>query len=139
MLIAVLQYPAMVGDDLLQSVVQAQFGNPDLAVVRDAIATTAERRAELGWVGPVADEVPESYAMLVHQLAVAPVPESEARLEHYVRRIASDFAERDLLRRKAELTGGLQRLDAAAEPERYRELQVQLAQLETDRRALREA
>ncbi len=139
LLIAVLQYPAMVGDDLLRRVAEAKFTSPELAVVRDAIATTADRKAEVGWVGAVAEEVPESYAMLVNELSVAPVLENEARLEHYVRRIASDFAERDLLRRKAELTGGLQRLDATAEPERYRELQVQLAQLETDRRALREA
>jgi DNA primase len=139
LLIAVLQYPGMVGDELLHTVVQARFANADLSVVRDAIATTAERKAEPGWVGVVAAEVPESYGMLVNQLSVAPVLENEDRLEHYVRRIASDFAERDLLRRKAELTGGLQRLDAAAEPDRYREMQLELVRLEADRRALREA
>lgn len=136
LLIAVLQYPGVIGDDLLARLGEARFGNADLAVVRDAVTTTGMRRAEAGWVTAVAEEVPASYATLVNQLAVAPVPADEQRVEHYVRRIAADFADRDLLRRKAELTGALQRLDAANEPDRYRQLQVQLVQLESDRRAL---
>jgi DNA primase len=138
LLIAVLQYPGVLGDELLVRVSEARFSSPELAVVRDAVATTSARRAEQGWVASVAAEVPDSYATLVNQLAVAPIPADEQKVENYVRRIASDFADRDLLRRKAELTGALQRMDSAAEPERFRAAQRELVDLETARRALRE-
>jgi DNA primase len=45
--------------------------------------------------------------------------------------------ERDLLRRKTELLGALQRTDGAAEPERYRALQRELVELEAERRRVR--
>jgi DNA primase len=44
--------------------------------------------------------------------------------------------DRDLLRRKRELLGVMQRLDAAAEPDRFRELQEELVRVESERRAL---
>ena len=50
----------------------------------------------------------------------------------------ASLIERDLLRRKAELMGSLQRLDKAAEPARYEQLQRELVASEAERRLLRE-
>jgi DNA primase len=51
--------------------------------------------------------------------------------------VTVSLIERDLLRRKAELLGALQRSDATADPERYRALQRQLVDIEAERRRVR--
>ena len=51
--------------------------------------------------------------------------------------VVTGLIDRDMLRRKADLLGALQRTDARAEPDRYRALQLDLVTLEADRRALR--
>lgn len=69
---------------------------------------------------------------------MAPIPEREDKLAVYCSRLICDFVDRDLLRRKVELLGASQRLDAAAEPERYRQVQRELVRIEAERRTLRE-
>ena len=139
---AVLQHPAKVGPELIRRAVTVQFTEGSLAVVRDAIAASAgapERTSvdDADWVARVTAEVPARYATLVNQLAVAPIPERSDKLETYCRRIVSDFIDRDLLRLKVALMGAMQRLDAAAEPERYGEVQRELVRIEAERRVIR--
>ena len=81
---------------------------------------------------------PDKLATLVGQLAVAPIPERPDRVEAYCKRIVSDFIERDLLREKVALSGAMQRLDAAAEPEKHRTIERELVRIEAERRVLRD-
>jgi DNA primase len=90
------------------------------------------------WLDRVIAEVPAPFAMLVKELGVAPLPEKEGRdLTAYCRGVTANLIDRDLLRRKAELLGRLQRTDAAADPGAHREVQVELVRIEAERRELR--
>ncbi len=136
-LMAVLQQPEAVGRDYALRVSQAAFTNTTLSVVRDGIAASMDDFDSGRWLDRVADEVPAAFSGIVHQLGVAPLPEKEGReLSIYCRGVAASLIGRDLLASKAELLGRLQRTDAAAEPERYRELQRELMRVEADRREL---
>jgi DNA primase len=115
-----------------------RFVNETLTVVRDAVAASIGSLETPDWVSAVTAEVPASYASLVQQLAVGPIPERKERMAAYCARVASDLVDRDLLRTKAELLGALQRTDSVAEPAKYRELQQQLVSVEADRRRLRD-
>ncbi len=136
---AMLQYPEAVGADLLRHGVDCRFGNASLAVVRDGIASALASAPPNGavTVDAVVSEVPEPFAGLVRQLAVAPVPQrSEAELTAYLRGVVSALVDRELLRQKQELLGRLQRTDRA-DAATYAALQRALVDLEVDRRALR--
>lgn len=136
-LMALLQHPDAVGRDYALRVSQVAFTNSTLAVVRDGIAASMDAFDSPRWLDRVAEEVPAGFAGIVHQLGVAPIPEKEGReLSIYCSGVAASLIGRDLLSRKAELLGRLQRTDATAEPERYRELQRELMQVEADRRVL---
>jgi DNA primase len=136
-LMAILQHPADVGRELIERVVRVRFVNSTLTVVRDAVATSIASVESPEWVAAVTAEVPTTYASLVQQLAVGPIPERQAKMAAYCARVASDLVDRDLLRTKADLLGALQRTDTAAEPDKYRQLQQQLMSIETERRVLR--
>ena len=113
------------------------FNNGALAAIRDSIGRNIDAFDRPDWVAVVQADVPEEYRSLVEQLAVAPIPERpERQPELYLRRITSSLIQRHLGRRKDELKGTLQRTDAVAQPEVYRDIQRQLVQLEADRRAL---
>ncbi len=136
-LMALLQHPEAVGRDFALRVTQVAFSNSTLAVVRDGIAASMDSFDSPRWLERVAEEVPTGFAGIVHQLGVAPIPEKEGReLSIYCSGVAASLIGRHLLSRKAELLGRLQRTDATAEPERYRELQRELMQVESDRRVL---
>jgi DNA primase len=138
-IMAILQQPTEVGRPLVERAAQAGFSNASLAVVRDAIAASLEDLESSGWLERIIDEVPAPFSMLVKELGLAPIPEKSGReLAVYCQGIASALVDRDLLRRKAELLGRLQRTDAAAEPERYSEVQRELVRVEAERRALRD-
>jgi DNA primase len=136
-LMAVLQHPAEIGEDMIRRVSQVAFADNTLAVVRDAIATSLDRWNRPGWLSAVADEVPPTFSTLVKQLGVAPIPEREDRIAVYCRSVTADIVDRDLLRQKRDLLGAMQRLDAASEPEKYAQVQRDLVRVETERRALR--
>ena len=136
-LMAILQHPVDVGEPLLKRVITVRFVNPTLTVVRDAVAASLEHFESPDWVASITAQVPQSYASLVQQLAVGPIPSRADRMAAYCANVASDLVDRDLLRRKAEVLGALQRTDSAAEPDRYRELQKESQSIETERRALR--
>ncbi|KQM83676.1 DNA primase [Agromyces sp. Leaf222] len=134
---AMLQYPAEVGDDLLRHALDCRFTNASLAVVRDGISSVLASGDALLRVDRVVAEVPAPFAGVVHQLAVAPVPQrGNAELDVYVRGVVSALIDRELLRQKSELLGRLQRTDRA-DAETYAALQRGLVELERERRALR--
>lgn len=132
---AMLQFPDVAGADLLAQATDSRFGNDTLAVVRDGVASVLASGAALN-VDRVVAELPAPYASIVHQLAVAPVPQSsEAELNAYVRGVLTALVERELLRQKRELLGRLQRTDPA-DRETFVTIQRALVDLERDRRAL---
>ena len=137
-LMAILQHPSDVGRELIERVVRVRFVNPTLTVVRDAVAAGIPALATPDWVATVTAEVPRTYASLVQQLAVGPIPSKQERMAAYCSQVARDLVDRDLLRTKADLLGALQRTDPAADPEKYRQLQQQLVTVESDRRNLRD-
>lgn len=135
-LMAMLQLPQAMGQELLARAAHAAVTNETLRVVRDAVVANLERADDRDWVEHVADDVPGPFASLVRQLAVAPIPAAdEAGLERYARDVAISLIERDLLREIAELHGALQR--ASADPVLSRAVQVRLVELEREKRALR--
>lgn len=136
-LMAILQYPAEVGRDLVSRAVEVVFSDATLGVVRDAVATSLDRLESPDWVAAVTAEVPAPFASLVTQLSVAPIPERADAIALYCRGIVSALVDRDLLRRKRELLGTMQRLDATAEPDRFADVQRELVRVEAERRALR--
>ena len=134
---AMLQYPEQVGADLLRHAAESRFGNASLAVVRDGIASVLASPDPAVRVDRVVDEVPAPFAVVVRQLAVAPIPQrSETELTAYVRGVVSALIDRELLRQKTELLGRLQRTDRT-DTETFATLQRALVKLETERRSLR--
>jgi DNA primase len=138
-LMAILQHPDAVGVDLVRRASQVGFSNPNLAAVRDGIFVSLDEFGTAGWVDRVVGEVPASLARLVKELVVAPIPVNANRdMGVYCKAVTIDIVERDLLRVKTDLIRQSQRLDQAADPTRYRELQVELVRVEAERRALHE-
>lgn len=136
-LMGVLQQPEAVGAALAARALASGFADPTLAVVRDAVAVHLDASGTQGWVEAVVTEVPEPYRPLVQQLAVAPIPGREDRIEATVRGFATAIIERDLLREKRELLGALQRLDPVQDAARSTQVQQRLKAVEEDRRALK--
>ncbi|GAA1505218.1 DNA primase [Agromyces terreus] len=134
---AMLQYPDEVGIDLLRHAVDCRFTNPSLSVVRDGDASVLAAGAEAVRVDLVVDEVPQPFAGVVRQLAVAPIPQrGNAELSVYLRGVVGALVDRELLRQKSELLGRLQRTDRS-DTETYAALQRGLVELERERRDLR--
>ena len=135
---AVLQHPESVDLALARRAAYAAFSNASLAVVRDGIAGSLDHYTAADWLDRVIDEVPAPFATLVKELAVAPIPvKGDDELTMYCTGVTSALVDRDLSRKKAELLGRLQRTDSGMEPDRFRELQHELARIEQERRLLR--
>ncbi|MDJ1369807.1 DNA primase [Gulosibacter molinativorax] len=138
---AILQYPKMLSDAQLNNVLDAEFSNSTLSIVRDAIIAT---QADLGtpqWLPRVQEEVPSSFMPLVNDLSMAPLPAGNGpeQVAAYVRSMAAALVERDLLHRKAELLGELRRTDIEIDPLRHRELSEKLVDVERRKRDVRES
>ncbi|TAM70081.1 MAG: DNA primase [Microbacteriaceae bacterium] len=137
-LMAILQHPQLVGSALMREAVSTPFHNQSLVVVRDGIAASAELIDRPDWIDRVIAEVPTAFAMLVQQLAVAPIPErDEAALAGYARGVVGSLVDKGLLGQKAELLGRLQRADAN-DREAFHALQRELVAVEARRRRIRE-
>lgn len=134
-LMAILQHPDAVGDDLVRRVADVRFSNATLAVVRDGV--TVSLPAGDGLVDRVADAVPGEFASLVHELAVAPIPTRPDRLAAYCASVVTDLVVRDLLRRRGELVGAMQRAQGEGDTARWEALSRESAELEIERRRLR--
>ncbi|WP_336650970.1 MULTISPECIES: DNA primase [unclassified Leucobacter] len=137
-LMAMLQQSEAVGADLLQQAVTAQVSEPNLRVVRDAIAEALPAFGTQAWLDTVIGSAPESHRGLVRELAIAPVPQRKPELiAAYARDVVISLLDRDLLALKQELLARHQRIGDAADPG-ARRIQQQLVALEAARRGLRE-
>ncbi|WP_210505997.1 DNA primase [Naasia sp. SYSU D00057] len=139
-LMAILQFPQLVGRALLDRAMASGFANRALAAVRDAVRASTDAAESPAWLETVVGAAPEPLAPLVQQLAIAPLPQQrgEEALTIYVRDVATRLVDRDLQRRKSELLRQLQRTPAGEDPDRYRGLQRDLVTLEAERRSLRD-
>ena len=138
-IMAILQHPEAVGRPLADRAVQVAYSNASLAVVRDGIAVSMDAFDSTNWLDRVIEEVPQPFATLVKELGVAPIPVGDAAdLPIYCAGVTSALIDKDLVRRKRELLGQLQRLDALADPTKSREIQQQLVVVEQERRLLRD-
>jgi len=138
-LMAAVQHPERVGNELLTQLGSIRFANASLAVVRDAIAATLIESgldAE-GWVERVSAQASPGFEALVSQLAVAPIPQTSDRLDAYCRDVVVGLVDRDLLRQKADVLGSMQRSQAVGDAARAAELGREAARLEEERRRLR--
>ncbi|WP_209560726.1 DNA primase [Frigoribacterium sp. PvP032] len=134
---AMLQHPDAVGFELMRRAVQARLETSSLAVVRDAIGASLDKFGDASWLDVVLDQTPSPFDALAKELAVAPIPERQDReITTYCRGIVVSIVERDLIREKSELMGRSFRTDVKTDPEKWREIQVQLAAVEVERRAL---
>ncbi|SJM48853.1 DNA primase [Gulosibacter sp. 10] len=138
---AVLQYPRMLSDAQLNNVLDAEYSEASLAIVRDAIVATQGDLGTAQWLPRVHEEVPSSFLPLVTDLSMTPLPAGPGpeQVAAYVRSVATALVERDLLRRKAELLGELRRTDIDTDPMRHRELSEQLVDVERRKRDVRES
>ncbi|MET0302517.1 MAG: toprim domain-containing protein, partial [Microbacteriaceae bacterium] len=136
-LMALLQHPVSIGEELVVRAATAGFGNHTLSVVRDAVGANADHLKESDWVQRILDDVAESYRTIVMQLSVAPIPARPEGIADYCRGVVTSLVGRDLTRRSAETRGAMQRASADGDAVRSRELQLELVQIEQDRRRLR--
>ncbi|MFV0435126.1 MAG: DNA primase [Leucobacter sp.] len=136
-LMAMLQQGGAVGADLLQQAVTAEVSEPNLRVVRDAIAAALPTLGTPGWLDTVLAATPESHRDLARELAIAPLPERRIeQLPAYARDVVISLLDRDLLSLKRELLARLQRIGDPADSG-SRRIQEQLMALEAARRGLR--
>lgn len=138
---AVLQYPKMLSDAQLNNVLDAEFSDATLAVVRDAMIVTQSDLGTPQWLPRVQAEVPSSFMPLLNDLSMAPLPAGSGpeQVAAYVRSMAAALVERDLLHRRAELLGELRRTDIETDPLRHRELSEKLMDVERRKRDIRES
>jgi DNA primase len=136
-LMAILQFPQAVGPALVAKAVESRFTNQTLAIVRDAIRGQLDALESPEWLQRVGEEVPQGFESLVTQLGVAPIPEREEQIATYCRGVVTSLVDRDLLRRKGELLGAMQRARAEGDHERELSLSRASAALESERRELR--
>ena len=137
LLMALLQHPDEIPLDTAQRALHTTFSQPALATVRDSMLAAIDAYGSTEWARKVTDEAPSAFSPLVTQLAIAPLPIREGYAAEYCQGVTTSLIERDLLRRKTELLGALQRTDGTAEPERYRAVQRELVELEAERRRVR--
>ncbi|HVX06622.1 DNA primase [Humibacter sp.] len=136
-LMAVLQYPQHVGHERAVAVSHAGFSNASLAVVRDAVAANVDSYAAPGWLERVVNDVPAPFRALTLQLSVAPIPaRDEAGAAVFATSVTASMLDRDLLRRKADALGRLQRTDQS-DREALAAIQRELVQIDAERARLR--
>jgi DNA primase len=136
-LMAMLQHPDAVGHELMSRAMQVRFGNPTLAVIRDGIAASIDQATAPDWMQRVGAQVPADFFSLVIQLGVAPIPQREDAVAAYCEGVVAALVDRDLLRRKAEVLGAMQRAKSEGDQERWDRLSRESVALETERRQLR--
>jgi DNA primase len=135
-----LQEPAMLGGAAWERFATARFATPAYQAIHDAIRATAPGFSgdAVQWVEALRQEVPEPLQPLVSELAVVPLPAHTAEaVQKYCRDILARLFELQITRIKADKLGQLQRLDAAAHPEEFQQLNRELMMLEMERRSLR--
>ena len=91
--------------------------------------------ANAGFADLVSQAVPETMVPLVRELSMSPIQTNEKGLDRYVRGSVKALVQRDMLREKAQLQGQAMRM-RAKDADAARELDLQVAALETERRKL---
>ncbi|NKX49082.1 DNA primase, partial [Arthrobacter deserti] len=134
-----LQQPALLDADQWQRFAQARFGAPAHAAVHAAIGAAGRSGATPSqWVERVRQEVPEELRSFVSELAVSPLPARDGEgLQLYCRGIMNRMFDLQITHLKAEKMGQLQRMDPAADPEAFAQINRELMELGMQRRALR--
>ena len=136
-LMAMIQQAPAIGHDLLAQVVTAQVHEPNLRVVRDALAAALPEWQGDSWIPAIVAAAPESHRTLVRELAVAPLPQKNADLlGTYARGVTIALLDRDLQALKQELLARLQRQSGAGGEDSLL-IQQQLVALEAARRSLK--
>ena len=137
-IMAMLQHPQAIGEELLAQASTAQVSDPSLAVIRDAIAVNLPADQSAAWLDRVIRSAPAPYADFARELAIAPLPQKNPELlDAYAKDVVTSLLERDLLSLKAELVRRLQR-NGETSAEESRRIQEQIMSLEQARRSLRE-
>jgi DNA primase len=136
-LAVLVQLSADISPERAAAILQATFTHGALQVVRDAMVSAFDHYGKTSWVGALLEEIPDTLTTFVQQLAVYPLPEKTDNLARFGWGVTSSFLDRDLLRRKAELLGALQRMTAEDDKDKYRALQQNLMDIEAARRELR--
>lgn len=134
-----LQQPALLDADQWQRFAGARFTAPVHAAVHAAIGAAGRSGATPSqWVERVRQEVPEELRSFVSELAVSPLPARDGDgLNLYCRGIMNRMFDLQITHLKAEKMGQLQRMDPAADPEAFVQINRELMELEMQRRALR--
>jgi DNA primase len=135
-----LQEPAVLAGGTWERFSAAGFKTPAYQAVHDAMRASGPGLTTdpVRWVEQVMQEVPEPLRPLVSELAVVPLPASNADgVLRYCRDILARLFELQITRVKADKMGQLQRLDASAQPEEFQRLNRELMMLEMERRSLR--
>ena len=112
---AIMQVPDAATPDLLTRALESRFDNPTLAVVLNGVISALDDARRLS-VEDVIAEVPPEYALLVGQLATAPIPFGrESEIGRYIDALMKSVIDRELLRQKAELRSRQMRVELGSE------------------------
>ena len=135
-----LQQPTLLTATQWESFSTSRFTVPVYEALHNAVLAAGAAGAELSrWVEAVREGVPDVLRPLVSELAVRPLPAKDAEaMVAYCRDILNRLTELRITQQKAEKLGQLQRMDPAADPAVYNQLQRDLMELEMQRRQLRE-
>ena len=135
----VLQQPTVLTAVQWESFSTSRFTVPVYEALHNAVVAAGAAGTELSrWVEAVREGVPDVLRPLVSELAVRPLPAKDAdAMVNYCRDILNRLTELRITQQKAEKLGQLQRMDPAADPALYNQLQRDLMELEMQRRQLR--
>ncbi|MEC5200265.1 DNA primase [Arthrobacter sp. PL16] len=136
----VLQQPTILTAIQWESFSTSRFSIPVYEALHSAVIAAGAAGTELSrWVESVREGVPDVLRPLVSELAVRPLPAKDTdAMVVYGRDILNRLTELRITQQKAEKLGQLQRMDPAADPALYNQLQRDLMELEMQRRLLRE-
>ncbi|MDO4240560.1 DNA primase [Micrococcus sp.] len=135
----VLQHPTLLSAEQWTALYQARFTIPQYAAVHHAVKVAGSSGATPSrWVDAVRDAVPEEVAGTVSELAVRDLPARTAEdVDRYCRDIMNRLFALQIVHRKEELLGQLQRLGPEGDHDAFMRINAELMALEAKRRALR--
>ena len=135
----VLQHPTLLSAEQWTALYQARFTIPQYAAVHHAVKVAGSSGATPSrWVDAVRDAVPEEVAGTVSELAVRDLPARTAEdVDRYCRDIMNRLFALQIVHRKEELLGQLQRLGPEGDHDEFLRINGELMELEAKRRALR--
>lgn len=137
-LMAMLQYPEYVGEQLLQNAVAAHYYSPPLQLLAQAIGRAVPdlHDQNKSWIESVVAACDQRVQTLAREMSLQPLPERDAeKTAHYCQQIVISLLLRSLKTVKAELLLQLRRLPDQ-DSELAQQIGVQLMELETARRQL---